>query len=138
MRPDHPIKALVIEDSASDVFLLERMLDSGAGARVEITSVPRLIDAFRQIDDEHFDIILLDLNLLDMNGVASVAALAAEAPDTPIIVHSGMENRRLQEEALLCGAYDYLVKGQDSGPSLHNAIAGAMARRGQAANAMGR
>ncbi len=120
----HPRKKiLVVEDCPSDVFLLQRMLDGQEDVQqVEITSVPRLIDAFRRIDEERFDVILLDLNLLDMDGVASVAALNAEAPGTPIIVYSGMESRQLREEAMLCGAQGYLVKGRENGLSLCNAI----------------
>lgn len=81
-----------------------------------------MIDAFQRIDDENFDVILLDLNLLDIDGVASVAALAAEAPMTPIIVYSGMENRKLKEEALMYGAKQYLIKGREDSRSLRRAI----------------
>src|ERR1700733_6101387 len=103
-------KMLVVEDCQSDVFLLERMLSDAGGADMDICSVPRLLDAFQRIENEWFDLILLDLNLLDMDGVASVAALSAEAPGTPIIVYSGTENRKIQETALLCGAREYLIK----------------------------
>lgn len=116
-------KMLLVEDCQSDVFLLENMLDeAGPDERMEITGVPRLVDAFQRIDRECFDVVLLDLNLLDMDGVASVAALHAQAPGTPIIVYSGTESDRLKEAALLCGAQRYLVKGQENGRSLWSAI----------------
>lgn len=124
---DQRKKLLIIEDCASDVCLLERMLETAGGlGQVQLTSVPRLIDAFQRIDDELFDVILLDLNLLDMDGVASVAALSAEVPGTPIIVYSGMENHKLKEAALMCGAKNYLVKGRENGRSLQDAIIRAM------------
>jgi DNA-binding NarL/FixJ family response regulator len=127
MKKPFPIKILVVEDCASDVHLLEHMLAS-AGGNVAITSTGRLIDAFQYIDSETFDVILLDLNLLDIDGVASVAALAAEAPMTPIIVYSGMENRNLIEEALLCGAKHYLIKGREDGHSLRRTIDSVLSR----------
>jgi len=111
----------VVEDSISDVSLLERMLEN-TNTTIEITNVRRLIDAFQCIDNQSFDVILLDLNLLDIDGVSSVAALAAEAPMTPVIVYSGMENRALMEKALLCGAKHYLVKGREDSHSLRHAI----------------
>jgi CheY-like chemotaxis protein len=126
MRTAKATRILVVEDCASDVFLLERMLDEVGAGPVQITSVPRLIDAFRQIDDGNFDVILLDLNLRDMDGVASVAALSAEVPRTPIIVYSGMDSDKIQQAALMCGASNYLVKGREDGRSLQHAIASAM------------
>ncbi len=120
-------KLLVIEDCASDVWLLERMLGHSDGKNsIGITSVPRLTDAFRLIDDEWFDVILLDLNLLDIDGVASVAALHAEVPDVPIIVYSGMQDRKMRESAMLCGAHDYLIKGEENMDSLRYAIRSAI------------
>ncbi|MDE3060053.1 MAG: response regulator transcription factor [Pseudomonadota bacterium] len=122
-------KLLVVEDCVSDIFLLERMLCNSSDDDLEIIGAPRLIDAFQHIDDEYFDAILLDLNLLDMDGIASVAALAAQAPDTPILVYSGMDSRPLREGALLCGAKAYLVKGQEDGRSLRRAIDEAITSR---------
>lgn len=116
-------KILLVEDCPSDAFLLEHML---AGVcvtdRIDITHVSRLIDAFQRIEEEFFDLILLDLNLLDMDGVASVAALSTEAPSIPIIVYSGTENRKIREAALMCGAAGYLIKGRENGLSLRLAI----------------
>ncbi len=116
-------KMLVVEDCPSDVFLLERMLqEEDENSGVEIVSVPRLIDAFQRIDDELFDVILLDLNLLDIDGIASVAALTAETPGTPVIVYSGMADKKTMEKALLCGATSYLIKGRENAGSLLGAI----------------
>lgn len=116
-------RLLVVEDCASDVHLLTHMLEEAVGKYAfDITSAARLIDAFTLIDETHFDVILLDLNLIDMDGVASVAALNAQVPGTPIIVYSGSESRHVQEAALMCGARNYLVKGHEDGRSLHAAI----------------
>ena len=115
-------RILIIEDCPSDVVLVERMLCDGSYPNVDITDVPRLVDAFHKVENESFDVILLDLNLKDIDGVASVAALHAEVPETPIIIYSGMENKRLMEEALMCGACQYLVKGQNNPLTLQQSI----------------
>ena len=122
-------KMLIVEDCASDIFLIERMLSDAGETNVDIIGVPRLIDAFQMIDKNHFDVVMLDLNLLDMDGVASVAALSAEAPDTPIIVYSGMSDNKIKTEAMLCGARNYLVKGQENAASLRMAINNAIATK---------
>lgn len=114
--PSRVVHILLVEDCKSDVFLVERLLENvSVNCFYEITDVPRLVDAFYKIDQEVFDLVMLDLNLLDIDGVASVAALRAQAPNLPIIVYSGMDDVKMKEKALICGATHYLVKGKESG-----------------------
>jgi DNA-binding response OmpR family regulator len=93
----------------------------------EITDVPRLIDAFNRLDQENFDLVMLDLNLIDIDGVASVAALRAQAPNLPIVVYSGTDDTKTKEKALMCGAVHYLVKGKESGYGIKHIIERAVA-----------
>lgn len=110
---------LLIEDSHSDVFLVKRMLHNvSRGEEFEITDVPRMAEALELLDKSSFDIVLLDLHLLDIEGLAAVSALHAEIPNTPIIVYSGTHDPKLREGALMCGARHYLVKGRESAFSL--------------------
>ncbi len=122
------VKILLIEDSKSDVFLFRRMLDDVSMKYFyEIEDVPRLVDAFYRIDQEKFDLIMLDLNLLDIDGVASIAALRAQVPDIPIVVYSGTEDTKIREKSLMCGATHYLVKGKESAFGLKYMIEKALA-----------
>lgn len=115
-----PAKILMIEDSASDVFLFRMMLEEEDFAPDEknqhykITDASRLTDAFKLLRGEEFDLIILDMNLPDIHGVASISVIRAEAPDTPIIVYSGMDSPSLKREALANGASRYLVKGVEN------------------------
>lgn len=122
------VKILLVEDCKSDVYLLERMLeDVSINFFYEIVDVPRLVDAFYKIDQEVFDLVMLDLNLLDIDGVASVAALRAQVPQLPIVVYSGMDDAKTKEKAMLCGATHYLVKGRESSYGLKHMIERAVA-----------
>ena len=118
------LRILMIEDSESDVVLLEHLLEEETAKNntLQILDVPRLSDAFLVIKEDEFDIIMLDLNLLDIQGIASVAALHAELPEVPIIVFSGMDDPKIFKEALLCGAHSYLVKGKETGRSIKQII----------------
>lgn len=121
--PQRTVRILLVEDCKSDVYLMERMLrDTPLNCFYDIIDVPRLIDAFSQLDHDAFDLVMLDLNLLDIDGLASVAALRAQVPFLPIVVYSGMDDARLKEKALMCGATHYLVKGRESSHSLKNII----------------
>lgn len=114
-----PINVLVVEDCTSDVVLLEHMLiDASSDAAYRFTAVPCLIDAFVLLDKERFDVVLLDLNLLDIEGVSSVSALHAAEPYIPIIVYSGTEDPKVKNACFALGAKHYVVKGHESGHSL--------------------
>ena len=121
--PAHVVRVLLVEDCKSDVFLMEQLLeDVSVNCFYEIIDVPRLVDAFTQIDKDNFDMVMLDLNLLDIDGVASIAAVKAQAPHLPIIVYTGTDDRKTQEKALMCGATHYLVKGKETGAGLKRII----------------
>lgn len=116
---ERKISILLVEDSHSDAVLVQRMLqDASPLLRFEFVHVIRLADAIDEAAERIFDIALLDLNLLDMAGVASITALHASIPFTPIIVYSGMDDPSLRQQAALCGARHYLVKGRESGYSI--------------------
>ena len=121
--PSHVVKILLVEDCKSDVFLVEQLLEEvSVNCFYEIIDVPRLVDAFSQIDKDDYDMVMLDLNLLDIDGVASIAAVKAQAPHLPIIVYTGTDDRKTKEKALLCGATHYLVKGKETGAGLKHII----------------
>ncbi len=120
-------RILLIEDNKADVLLVKRMLhDACESEDFTFTDVPRMIDALELLDENSYDLILLDLNLLDIEGTATIAALHAETPNTPIIVHSGANDPKLKEEALICGAKHYLVKGRESPYSMKFMIQNAL------------
>lgn len=56
------------------------------------------------------DLVLSDLQMPVMGGLAVLEALQQESPDTPVIVISGAGNMSDAIEALRLGAWDYLLK----------------------------
>lgn len=120
------INILMVEDCKTDVLLFRHLLGT-VQQRCTITDVPRMIDAFKQIDNQLFDVILLDLNLLDLDGVANIAAIKAECPFTPVIIYSGRNDAKLQKEARMVGAAGYIVKGETSAAQVQETIAMALA-----------
>jgi DNA-binding response OmpR family regulator len=108
-------RILLIEDNKNDVALIKRMLkDSFQESGLEFADVPRMVDALELIDNRSFDLAILDLSLLDIEGSAAVAAFHAQAPNIPIIVHTGSQCPKLRHETIMCGAKHYLVKGRES------------------------
>jgi two-component system sensor histidine kinase UhpB len=63
------------------------------------------------IDNNNFDVVLLDLSLPDSMGVDSVITMDRLLPKTAIVCLSGFSGEDTAVESISLGAQDYLVKG---------------------------
>jgi PAS domain S-box-containing protein len=116
--PEQPIKVLLVEDNPGDVRLLQEFLWDVTTAQFELMPVERLDRTLKLLNQESFDVILLDLSLPDSQGLETFITLHRQAPAIPIIVLTGLDDENLALRAMQEGAQDYLVKGQVSGDLL--------------------
>ena len=63
------IKVLLVEDNPGDARLIREMLKEAGAAQFEVAHVERLDEALKRLGEEAFDVMLLDLNLLDSQGL---------------------------------------------------------------------
>jgi PAS domain S-box-containing protein len=119
--PD-PLRVLLVEDNPGDARLVREMLAEMNTERYEVVPVDRLADALAQLTERPFDAILLDLNLPDSYGLATLIKIRAVAAHVPVIVVSGLADEEMAIHALREGAYTYLVKGQMNGYLLNRSI----------------
>ncbi|MEA1969956.1 MAG: response regulator [Thermodesulfobacteriota bacterium] len=90
------------------------------------------IEIFEQ---EHPDIVLLDLRMPEMDGLEVLDILKKKAPGTPLIVASGTGNISAVVDALHLGAWDYILKPvQDMSVLLHSVTKCLKTRRLQMEN----
>jgi DNA-binding response OmpR family regulator len=82
----------------------------------------RQLSAALECIHRYLDVVLLDLNLPDSQDLETLHRLREREPNLPIIVVTGIEDRRKAVEALANGAQDYLVKGHADGHLLERAI----------------
>jgi signal transduction histidine kinase len=68
------------------------------------------------------ELVILDLDLPDGQGISSIAAVLAEAPDIPLIVVTGSSDEAQAIAAMHAGAQDYLVKGHVDSATLWRAM----------------
>jgi len=115
------IRVLIVEDNPGDAALIRRALRSVKSREFQVSHVSRLSAALEGIHRYH-DVVLLDLNLPDSQDMETLHRLRAREPHLPIIVVTGIEDRRKAVEALANGAQDYLVKGHADGHLLERAI----------------
>ncbi|MCU0914552.1 MAG: PAS domain S-box protein [Planctomycetes bacterium] len=124
-----PFRLLIVEDDLIDRRLLERLLAQSPLGRCTIENTDRLADALERVRDRAFDVILLDPGLPDSQGMESVARMQAQAPQTPIIVLSGLDDAEVATQAVHLGVQDYLIKGQVDGSLLLRAVRYAVERK---------
>lgn len=122
------IQILLVEDNPDDAELLQEIIADVHETQWSLVHVERLKDALNCLQENHFDVILLDLSLPDKQGVQTVAQTYCTAPDLPIVVLTGHNDRVMAVEALRQGAQDYLVKGKIDSNLLFRAIHHAIER----------
>jgi CheY-like chemotaxis protein len=123
-----PLRLLVVEDNPDDVSLIRLQLqDVPAPRPFRIDAVSRLSEAARRLRGA--DVVLLDLDLPDARGIEGVTRLANEAPELPVVVLTGRDDRELGLRAVREGAQDFLVKGRVDGHLLDRSLRYAIERK---------
>lgn len=99
---------LVIDDSPTSLGISIKMLSS----RYEVMTASTGREGLRIAMSEEPDLILLDLNMPDTNGLKVCADLKSFHPTdkTPILIYSSNLDQRLIYKAFLVGASDYIQK----------------------------
>jgi DNA-binding NarL/FixJ family response regulator len=136
MTPDDAMRVLIVEDNPGDARLLRVWLSESVSPRFRVSQVARLADAGAHAEAIAYDAVLLDLSLPDSSGVDTVTRFREHAPDSAIVVVSGLEDARVATETVHHGAQEYLVKGDINGRSLAAAITRAIVRHRLATGAL--
>lgn len=122
-------RVLLVEDEPGDAQLIRWQLLEKDPDAFEVEVVDSLAEAEATAVDGQWtpDVILLDLNLPDSTGVATVIRACETLPDAPIVVLTGLSDERAIRPAIDAGAEDFLQKGAD-GSAIRKAIRYAMLR----------
>lgn len=103
---------LLVEDNSGDARLLCEMLNEQGASDIELAVVGCMSEAEQYLAEHAVDIILLDLGLPDAQGLVAIRRAHAAAPDSCLVVLTGLDDESLAEQALQEGAQDYLIKGK--------------------------
>ena len=123
------INILLVEDNPGDARLLSEELRETQPGAFKISAVTSLADAFEYLDQQVADAVLLDLDLPDSTGLATLKSLREQHPTVPVVVLSGMQDEVTAVNAVNAGAQDFIIKGRsDPGNMLMRAIVYAIER----------
>jgi len=110
------IRVLLVEDNPGDARLIQELLSEKGSGSFHLDRADRLDKGLERLASADADLVLLDLSLPDSQGLDTLGAVLAAAPQVPVIVLTGLDDEAVALEAVRRGAQDYLVKGQiDSG-----------------------
>jgi len=96
---------LVVDDEAAVRFTLASALEAPGFEAIEASSGA---EALGLVDD--VDVVLTDLVMPGMDGLALLAAIRARDPELPVILLTAQGSERTAVQAMKAGAYDYLTK----------------------------
>lgn len=135
-------RVLLVDDEPSILASYGRAL---ADVGFEVTEAAGRDEAFRRLDTAPFDVVLTDLLIPEMDGLAFLKSLRAFSPEMPVIVMVDELSNEIAVEAAELGAVQSLVKpispallertvGRVVGRNRvrRNAVPGFLTRRGDA------
>jgi DNA-binding NtrC family response regulator len=81
-----------------------------AGSRCEVREVLNGQEALNAMEEQPFDVVLLDLRMPGMDGMKVLETMKRRWPESEVIVITGYPSIQTAKEAIRLGAYDYLAK----------------------------
>jgi diguanylate cyclase (GGDEF)-like protein/PAS domain S-box-containing protein len=123
------MKVLLIEDNAGDADLLRKMLEDQGSHSAELILVRTVAEAEARLAENAVDIILLDPELSDTQGLDSIRRTRAAAPRLALVVVTGFDDETMAAQALQLGAQDFLNKGRIEARGLLLALRYAIERK---------
>ena len=106
------LQLLLIEDNPVDATMVKAMLSETMGTKFTCTSVGTLSEGLVALAASPVACVLLDLDLLDSEGLGTLDAVLAAGPGPAVVVLTGLDDDRAGRAAVAAGAQDYLVKGK--------------------------
>lgn len=104
---DEKTKILVVDDE--EVVRLSH-IRTLASIHCDVEMVRSGGEALNVMEQRPFDVVLLDLRMPGMDGMAVLKTIKQRWPETEVVIITGYPNIETAKEAVRLGAYDYLAK----------------------------
>lgn len=103
-------KVLLVDDEEDFTLALSRRLEA---RNLKVKTVNSGEDAIHMVDEQSFDVIILDLAMPGMDGLETLQRIKADHPDAEIIMLTGHASVKSSVEAMRIGAEDLMEKPVD-------------------------
>lgn len=105
------ISVLLVDDEPALLDVTQIFLERDGKMRVTLSESAK--DALQKLEKGHFDVIIADYEMPQMNGIDFLREIKAAGYDIPFIIFTGRGREHVAIEALNLGASFYLQKGGD-------------------------
>jgi len=116
------IRILYVEDAEDDRVIFKRLLEKKSKINFELVTASDGFDGLRKVNEDSFDLIILDYKLPGMSGLEFLERLKKLNIKTPVILITGKGDERVAVEAMKRGAKDYIIKDEADFDRLIKAI----------------
>lgn len=101
------LRVLLADDEEELVSTLAERLELRG---YEVTYVLNGLDAVQRLQEQVFDVIILDVMMPGKNGLEVLMDAGRMRPGTPVILLTGRGDEKDSEAGLKHGAFDYIMK----------------------------
>ncbi|RKY90695.1 MAG: two-component system response regulator [Ignavibacteriae bacterium] len=103
-------KILIVDDDLSHRLMLKATLNE---KNYELFEAEDGADAIKLVEQEFYDLILLDLKMKNIDGITALKEIKRISPAIPVLIMTAYSSVNSAVEALKLGAADYLIKPLD-------------------------
>lgn len=110
MTQVHDGSILIVDDNAVNIVIVEKILRQDGFCNIYTTTDAKQVRELYQ--EHHFDAILLDVHMPDLNGFQVMAQLREDNPDDylPVLILTADHTAETRHQALSSGAKDFISK----------------------------
>ena len=119
------MKILIVEDNATVRRLIRRAI---AQIAQEIYECPDGVDALNAYSEHQPDLVLMDVRMPRMDGLAAIRQIRQSYPTARIVIVTDYDEQELRTAAFAAGAIGYALK--DNLTDLEDLIPGYMRKEG--------
>ena len=121
------IRVLIVDDVSETRENVKKLLQFESD--VEVVGIARTgKEAIQTSQELNPDVVLMDINMPDMDGIAATEAIRANQPSIQVIILSVQSDQNYMRRAMLAGARDFLTK-----PPMGDELISAIRRAGEMA-----
>ena len=106
----NPIRILYMDDSQISAILFQKRMEK-MGYDIKIANDGDI--GIKMFENDHFDIIIVDYNMQNVNGLEVIKHFSGKNDMPPIIMVSGAHNDQLESQIKTLGALDFILKDID-------------------------
>ena len=104
------VRILIVDDEKIIIDSCLRILQN---QDYQLEAVQDGLEALRKIDDDHYDIVILDIMMPKIDGLEVLRRVREGHPDIDVIMITGLSQIETAVKSMKLGAFDYLPKPFD-------------------------